>query len=206
MDPRLVPCLPVNSYTGSEEVTNSEENLTFKGSKRVLKVRASNDTPPCKQQSLNSAATCCPEEKINGRSVTSLTPFFYSKNNNPNIMIPWSDHFECIYHSLAKRTPLNIEAQLNNLSDVQIKSLFIVTRPTPLGEKSGYPDSLLELACNSQKAGNIFFQALFDRLSSEELQHALLEPFNDQGTLLHPVCCVIDESLFRKLGVLSLTD
>ncbi|MGO0309782.1 hypothetical protein ACTL6P_24945 [Endozoicomonas acroporae] len=57
--------------------------------------------------------------------------------------MPWSDHFERIYHALAKQNTRNIEAQLNNLSDVQIKSLFIVTRPTQSGGKSGYPDSLL---------------------------------------------------------------
>ncbi|MBO9495320.1 hypothetical protein J7438_14665 [Thalassotalea sp. G20_0] len=199
MHTRLTSSLPVNSYTGSEEVTNSEAEVTFKGSKRVLKVGASDDSPPCKQQSLNSAVRCCPEEKINGRSVTSFTPFFYSKNNNPNKMLPWSDHFECIYHSLAKQNTLNIEAQLNNLSDAQIKSLFTVTRPTQSGGKCGYPDSLLELACTSQKAGSIFYRVLFDRLPSEELRHALLESFNDKLTLLHSVSCVMDEPLFRKL-------
>lgn len=199
MDTLLTSSLPVNSYTGSEEVTNSEAEVTFKGLKRALKVGASDDTTPCKQQSLNPAVRCCPEEKIDGRSVISFTPFFYSKNNNPNKMIPWSDHFECIYHSLAKQNTLNIETQLNNLSDVQIKSLFIVTRPTQSGGKCGYPDSLLELACTSQKAGSIFYRVLFDRLSSEELRHALLESFNDKVTILHSVCCVMDEPLFRKL-------
>ncbi|WP_257293520.1 hypothetical protein, partial [Endozoicomonas sp. YOMI1] len=114
-------------------------------------------------------------------------------------MIPWSDHFECIYQSLAQQKHLEIEAQLNALSDVQIQSLFIVTRPTLYGEKRGTENSLLEMAVPSKKAGRIFFRVLFDRLPSEELRHALLESFDDNGTLLHLVCCVMDEPLFKKL-------
>ncbi|WP_257293521.1 hypothetical protein, partial [Endozoicomonas sp. YOMI1] len=124
-------------------------------------------------------------------------------------MNPWCTYFKCIYQSLEENKHLEIKAQLNALSDVQIKSLLIDRTPGPFAEFQK-PIPLLELASTSREAGNIFFRISFDRLSSEELRVALLESGDSNQTLLQHACCVMDEPLFKqleqKLGMQTLLE
>ncbi|WOG26841.1 hypothetical protein [Endozoicomonas sp. 8E] len=185
--------LPVNSDT---EPKGGSLSKSFK---RQLNFLDSDDPHPAKLPSLAPVATCSPEGNINARSVTTLEPFIYSDADKPCNMIPWGNEFECIHQSLMQEEHQEIEAQVNALSDAQIQSLFTVTRPSQIGGRPEPTNSLIELAVLSEQAGRIFFQVLFDRLSSEELRHALLEPFDDNETFLHLICRVIDKPLLKKL-------
>ena len=177
----------------------STDLFKFNGFKRQLSALDSDDMPPLKQQVFSPDETGCPEDKIYDRSVTGLIPFFYSKATNPNKWIRWYPLFQDIYNSLQHRETSDIEAQVAKLSDDQIKRLAIAIAPTNYEGKDQQPLSLLELADMSGETGNIFFRALFDRLSSEELRVALLELVDDKDTLLHHACCVMDERSFNLL-------
>lgn len=177
----------------------STDLFKFNGVKRQLSALDSDDMPPLKQQVFSPDKTGCPEDKIYDRSVTGLIPFFYSKATNPNKWIQWCPLFQDIYNSLQLRETSEIEAQVAKLSDDQIKRLTIAIAPTNYGGKDQQSFSLLELAEMSGETGNIFFRALFDRLSSEELRVALLELVDDKDTLLHHACCVMDERSFNLL-------
>ncbi|WP_422137216.1 hypothetical protein [Endozoicomonas sp. ALC020] len=185
--------LPVNSDT---EPKGSSLSKSFK---RQLDVLDPDDPHSSKLPSLTLVAAFPPESNINARSVTTLEPFINSDADKPCKMIPWGAEFERIYQSLEQEKDQEIEAQVNALSDAQIQSLFTVTRPSQNWVRSEPTNSLIELAVVTEKAGHIFFQVLFDRLSSEELQHALLEPYDDNKTFLHLICCVMDKPLLKKL-------
>ena len=177
----------------------STDLFKFNGFKRQLSALDSDDMPPLKQQVFSPDETGCPEDKIYDRSVTGHIPFFYSKATNPNKWIQWCPLFQDIYNSLQLRETSEIEAQVAKLSDDQIKRLAIAIAPTNYEGKDQQSFSLLELADMSGETGNIFFRALFDRLSSEELRVALLELVDDKDTLLHHACCVMDERSFNLL-------
>ena len=177
----------------------STDLFKFNGLKRQLSALDSDDMPPLKQQVFSPDETGCPEDKIYDRSVTGLIPFFYSEATNSNKWIRWYPLFQDIYNSLQHRETSDIEAQVAKLSDDQIKRLAIANAPTNYEGKDQQSFSLLELADMSGETGNIFFRALFDRLSSEELRVALLELVDDKDTLLHHACCVMDERSFNLL-------
>ena len=183
----------VNSNTAPEG-----NRISFKGSKKQLKVLDSDDPQPVKLQALNPVVTYL-ERKINNRSVTGVAPFFYSETNQPKTMNPWCIEFECIYRSLAKENHLKVEAQVNALSDVHIKSVPIITPPGEFLSKLQIPGSLFELASVSREAGKIFFQALFDRLTPEQLRVALSESIDGKPTLLYYACRLIDKPLVKQL-------
>lgn len=193
MDVRLTPGFPVNSTTEPEL-----DRFSLKGLKRQLNVLNPDDPHPAKLQVLNPVATS-PEREINDRSVTRLIPFFYSDTNKPNKMIPWCTQFERIYESLIEERHWQIEAQLNALSDVQIKSLHIINPPSEFLYKLRITGSLFELASLSSEAGNTFFRVLFDRLTPEELRVALSESIDGDQTLLHYACHLMDEPLYKQL-------
>ena len=190
-DPSLPPVNPNTEPKGSNVLVNSF--------KRQLNVSGLDDPHSAKRPSLTLVATCPPEGSINARSVTTLEPFFDSEADKPHKAIPWGTEFEVIYQSLMHKKHQEIEARLNALSDAQIQSLFTVIRPSQSSGKTEPTNSLIELAIVSKKAGRIFFRVLFDRLSSEQLQHVLLKPFVGNETLLHLLCRVMDEPLLQKL-------
>uniref|UniRef100_UPI002147AF4C hypothetical protein n=1 Tax=Endozoicomonas sp. YOMI1 TaxID=2828739 RepID=UPI002147AF4C len=206
------------SNTELKEHTNPSRPLTIRvgRSKREMKEITLNFpilSKRAKHTAFNPVETGRHKEKMN-KSATSIQPFTYfcSKVNNPIRTVQWSTHFQDIYESLKQEKHLEIEALLNALSDVEIKSLPIATLPRHLLKKYESPISLSKLASFSNETGNIFFRVLFDRLSSDELRVALLEPVDDVGkeTLLHLACCVMDESSFKqleqKLGMQTLLE
>ncbi|USE35944.1 hypothetical protein [Endozoicomonas sp. SCSIO W0465] len=173
--------------------------ISYNGLKRQFSALDSDDTLPLKQQVFSPDETGYPEDKIYDRSVTGLKPFFYSEATNPKKWIRWCPLFQNIYHSLRYRETSKIEALVADLSDNQIKCLLIATAPRQYSGEHQHPLSLFELATFCGESGNTLFRALFDRLSSEELRVALLEPNDDNITLLHHACCVMDERSFNLL-------
>ncbi|USE35945.1 hypothetical protein [Endozoicomonas sp. SCSIO W0465] len=177
----------------------STDLLTFNGFKRQLSALDSDDTHPFKCKVFSPDETGFPEKKAYDRSVTGLKPFFYSKATHPNKRILWCPLFQDIYNSLRCKETSEIEALVADLSDDQIKRLAIATAPSNYQGEDQQPSSLLYYAGISGEAGNIFFRALFDRLSPEELRVALLELVDNHDSLLHNACCVMDERSFNLL-------
>ncbi|WP_257284378.1 hypothetical protein [Endozoicomonas sp. SESOKO1] len=212
MDTRLNTSKPtLDSKAGSKADSKAGPNTepkddptsstfyTSRGLKRQLKLLTSDSLPTHNRQILSPVETYSPEERINDRSVTSPEYFFYSKANNPIKMNPWCTQFECIYRSLAEENHLEVEARVNDLSDVQIKSLPIISPSGKFLDNLQIPGSLFNLASISREAGKIFFRVLFDRLTPEQLRIALSEPIGDKRTLLYYACRLMDEPLFSQL-------
>ncbi len=198
MDISLNLTVSAISNAESKEDKTAGNNLTPISLKKQQDSMESGDNNLLDRQISKRTVTCHPEEKSTDSSVTSVTPFSDSKTNSPDNMISWSALLKGIYQSLYQQNHLEIKAQLNALSNVQIQSLFI-PRPTECQEKLKITDSLLELASISNEAGSVFYQVLLDRLSLEDLRHVLLKSFDDGETILHQVCRVMDEPLFKKL-------
>ncbi len=125
----------------------------------------------------------------------------------------WCSQFEPTYTYLMEHDTVSLEEELNIFTEDQIKSLLTAKPPHELlkaNNKSGHRAVSLAEAAGESRAGIIFFRVLFDNLTDKELRDALLEYNDDDVTLLHNACCVMEESLFKqlegKLGRKTLLD
>ena len=177
--PRLKPDISV-----VDPISSKPDALT--ASKR--KVNTFADAEPTTVP--NSSTTEIPEDQIIDRPVIHVNHFSHSAINNPD----WACHrpFRQIYKYLMENDVPNLKAQLNLLKEDQVKSLWRVKICD--ARYASLPQAAVE-----SEVGCVFFQLLFDRLTTEELQGALSESVDGEWTLLHFVVVVMEESLFNQL-------
>ncbi|WP_257265021.1 hypothetical protein [Endozoicomonas sp. ONNA2] len=177
--PRLKPDISVDN-----PISSKPEALT--ASKRKVNTFADAETTKVPK----SRTAEIPEDQIIDRPVIRVNHFSHSAINNPD----WAYHhpFRQIYKYLMENDVPNLKAQLNLLKEDQVKSLWRVKICD--ARYASLPEAAVE-----SKVGCVFFQLLFDRLTTEELQGALSESVDGEWTLLHFAVVVMEESLFNQL-------